>query len=188
MDPLFFLLPLLARNGSRFSPLAQYLSPSGPQDAAVSLLQSVEGVHAAMASACDVNDVMGTSPDELLYRLNRPKACGALAARVRRVAGMLQAQAEAQQARLRAQMGSFSAVSTAINPAASPSSSSGSAAAASSSGDKTEAPLSPEHLLTALGLLSEYMDDGWTEEVAGVLGWVKSCLTSFPCIVATAAL
>lgn len=174
MDVCFFLLPLLGRNGGRYSPLSQYLVSTGPHDAAVHLLGSLDGVRAALSALCDVNSVMGDDTDDLLFRLNKPKAAAHLAARARRLARVLQGQAAAQQSRLKAQMGSFSATSASTaGGGGSTSASSSSSAAAAGSGavsSGTNEPLQPEHVLTALGLLSEYISDAWTEEVAAVLG------------------
>lgn len=176
MDPVFLVLPLLSKTSPRFSPVSQYLVPSGPHDTAVTLLQRLDGLHDAMAALCDVNSTIGEAADDLLYKLNREKAAGHLAARTRRLAGVLHAQSDSQQSRLKAAMGSFSAASSAIAPSflsassssagvSSPSSSSG-----SSSGAGAGAVASQESLLTALGLMSEYMSDEWTEETAAVLG------------------
>jgi hypothetical protein len=179
VDVAFFLLPLLGRNGGRYSPLSQYLVSTGPHDAAVHLLGSLDGVRAALGGLCDVNSVMGEDTDDLLFRLNKPKAAGHLAARARRLARVLQGQAAAQQSRLKAQMGSFSATSasTAAGGAGSGASSAAAAAVAAAAGagaasgsSSGNEPLQPEHVLTALGLLSEYISDAWTEEVAAVLG------------------
>jgi hypothetical protein len=70
-------------------------------------------------------------------------------------------------------MGSFSATSASTaagGGGSSSSASSSSSAAAAGSGTGTIEPLQPDHVLTALGLLSEYISDVWTEEVAAVLG------------------
>ena len=170
VDAVFFLLPLLTKNGSRYSPLSQYLVSSGPESLSLDRLKSLVGVHDAMASLCDVNAVMGEDLDDLLYRLNRGKAAAHLAAKVRRTARVLQSQAEAQKSRLRAQMGTFSATSTAIAPSASAALSQTSTATSDVTMDDVSVPIQPEHLLTSLGILSDYLDDSWTEEVAAALG------------------
>jgi len=167
VDPVFFLLPRLCAAGApRFSPLAQYLAPvGGGGDDGGGMLAGVSGVHAACAAVCDVNNVMGDAPEELLYRLNRAKAAGHLAARVRRLAATLASQVSLHQSRLRAAMGSFSAASEAVGaPGAARAAAGGSGGSAAGEGG-----VAMEHLLTALGILSDYIDDAWTEATADEL-------------------
>ena len=147
-----------------FSPLSQYLA-SAQADGVGGVLAGVDGVHAACAALCDTNNVMGDAPDELLYRLNRAKAAGHLAGRVRRLARELTATARVHQSRLRAAMGSFSAASepkagAALSAAAEPGS-------GTAGGREEEVPM--EHTLMALGIMSDYVDDTWTEAVADEL-------------------
>jgi hypothetical protein len=177
VDPAFFLLPLLVANGARYSPLSQYLAATqGAGGGAIEALRGLDGLHASMAALCDVNTVMGHAPDELLYRLNRGKASAHLAARARRLAATLHAQSDANTSRLRAQMGSFAAASDALPAAAMDGGGGGGAASPAGAGGEGGARPAPgssaELTLTALGLLSEYIADEWTEAVAGVLGCV----------------
>jgi hypothetical protein len=183
VDPLFFLLPLLARNGGRFSPMSQYLAPSGPHDAALPVLQGVRGLHASMAAACDVNASLGPGEEERLYRLNRPRAVRHLAARAARLGRVLQRHGDSQQARLRAAMGTFVAASTVLagggggggSGSSSSSSSGGGDGGTSAAAAATAAPVPAEYLTGALSIMTEYLADEWTEEVAAACGCVRVC-------------
>ena len=73
VDPLFFLLPLLQNNGTRYSPFGQICSPE---------------IHrvcpeARASQIADVNDKLG--PDMVLYRFNEEKVLGWLHRKVVRL-------------------------------------------------------------------------------------------------------
>jgi hypothetical protein len=195
VDPLFFLLPVLEKAGTRFSPLDQHLSTAGGSSGTdLGFITRLAGVHAALAAICDVNDSFGSANEELLFRLNHGKVTGWLAAKARRIACVFQQQAAAASARAQMQLGSFAVASVSIAaaggagssapgassvPAASPradaapaSSSAGDASpsgAASAPAGTGEEALQHEHLATALQVLGEYVADTWLEAAAGEL-------------------
>ncbi|CAM9798022.1 unnamed protein product [Ectocarpus fasciculatus] len=75
VDPLFLLLPVLAKHATRWCPLAQAMAEGG--------CGSLRGLrHLDADKLCDVNDRMG--PDDLLIRINEESVLAWLAAKVER--------------------------------------------------------------------------------------------------------
>jgi len=197
VDPLYFLLPLLAAASEtgEFLPAAALLRQQVSHEGAGSggrggveadatssaasrahlgyatvdaVLSSHPRLTDALSSACDVSHV----DDGTAYRLNRAQAVGVLADRVRSVARQLALKDVEAAARLKASMGGFSAASAAI-PAPSPSmtSSSGPDAGDGGGGEGGEGALHVTimHLYYALGVLSDQVADTWVAAVAARL-------------------
>ncbi|CAN0222533.1 unnamed protein product, partial [Hapterophycus canaliculatus] len=75
IDPLFLLLPILAKHATRWCPLDQALAEGG--------CGSLRGLrHLDAKKLCDVNDRMG--PDDLLIRINEEMVLSWLSAKVER--------------------------------------------------------------------------------------------------------
>ena len=189
VDPAFLLLPLLGSNGRRFSPKAQLLS------SAAVVLRGLDGVDAALQALCDstrvgspVRDGDDGDAGDVAYRLNPDKVAAFLKAKALRLGGVLQAQADGEEARLRSTMGMFSSKSESVageqQPAGAPASTPAPAAGAdggegtasgsspASSGAISSAGVRAAHVATAVGILSEYLADDWTEAVAAACGCV----------------
>jgi hypothetical protein len=176
------LLPLLSSNDRHFSPLSQYLagstfgegdpasaqgfSPStsgaGAKSSATSnsnILSVLTGLHTVMAHVCDVKNSLGAEESNTFYRLNRQKALEHLSGRVRNLASTLHAKASAARTAIKAQFGSFVTTSTSLS---------------STTGLPlgVAATFAEADLETALGILSEYLDDTWVHDLASTLGYV----------------
>lgn len=200
-DPLFFLLPRLtaAAETGEFLPAAALLrqqvaheAPGGSgrgageagatSSAAARAHLGYADVGAVLShhprladvlsSVCDVSDVDGTSPAALAYRLDRGKAVGVLADRVRALARQVAQKDVEAAARLKAVMGGFSAASAAL-PAPSPSAGSEGGSSGSGGGggggEESGPPVTLMHLYTGLSVLSDCVADEWVAAVASRL-------------------
>jgi hypothetical protein len=158
VDPVFFLLPVLEACGGRFSPLHQVLSsfPGGDCRA----LLGLAGLQARLGEVSEQRAGLGPALDDVLVRLDRPRALALLAAKVQRLARALQEEAEGARARARAAMeGTFQVATSEAAAAAG-------GAGASPQGASPPAPLQGAHLEAALGLVAEYLGDAWVGELA----------------------
>jgi hypothetical protein len=118
----------------------------------------------ALASVCDVSDAEGTAPAQLAYRLDRGKAVGLLAERVRAVARQLAQKDVEAAARLKAAMGGFSAASAALPASAAVGEEGGGGDA------EAEGPIvTVMHLYHGLSILSDSVADAWVAAVASRL-------------------
>lgn len=171
VDPVFVLLPLLTGAGDapHFSPLRQYVQARAGDGSDARFISDVAGVHAALVQVCDVHaSSADDAPEDRLYRLSRPRAAAYLAAKARRLAGVLQRQADEGRARTRAMFATFNARSEAAAAPAAP----GVAAAADAPAAVPVAEAAT--LATAVGVLGEYLADEWTAAVAAELGCVRA--------------
>ena len=135
----------------------------------------------------------------LLFRLNADKVTRFLMAKARRLGAVLQAQSDRNELRLRSLMGVFSSVSESVGSSSSgfsssststlsPSSSaaakgpddlddsstsgnsSGAAAMSSPSSSSSAAAISQTQMISAVGILGEYLSDKWTEVLVNAYG------------------
>ena len=148
VDPLFFLLPLLAKNGTRFSPLGQVVTPQ---------------LHAACTETraraiCEVNDKLGA--DMVLFKIDEEKVMGWLQRKVERLQRVLASRE--MKVRLECASGAAAADFQSLEAADS---------ARAHEDQKAEGCEGPtdvalkEQLLTAVQLVCEYLDQGWSDKL-----------------------
>jgi hypothetical protein len=176
VDPLFFLLPVLEASGSRLSPLHQSLSSYSGGDCCA--LLGLHGLQSRLAAVAEQREGLKPGLDDLLVRLDRPRALRVLADKVQRLARVLHEEAEGARARARAAMaGSFQVATSEAGSSASPSPAAEGAAGQAEAGGQHAPAASPQpctlplqHLEAALGIVAEYLSDAWLVELGELVG------------------
>ena len=191
MDPLFFLLPVLERNASRFSPLYQLirgdssLTPlSSPPNTTTlvssttdnnsniamdySILLQLPNIYELAIQICDDREGMDSGLENRFFRLNTDKVLIWLSQKISRTSQILQNKANIATAKARAAMNAFSTSSKLLETKEEEHSS---LSMDTSTGQTSIAKgIEREQLAIALSLVGEYITDEWIVKVSDHMG------------------